>query len=437
MIFKVIKNKKLSSSSANNKITLRTDYDWVRSRDDYHTHKRRREAILHAHPEIRNLMVFDPWFKWHALAVFTVQMCSYVAISYYISPNNYLLLAVLAYLIGGPLNQSLITSLHDISHKQAFGYGRPMANSLFGILVNLPIGAPIFASFNANHPLHHRYLGKRLDADIPTEWEGRWFNTPVRKVFWLTFMSLFYAIRPFIVTPKPLVPMEIIGFVIQLVFDILIYHYLGFGVLFYMLFGSFISFGIHPVSVHFITEHGVFFFEDDYLNKLGKNLKHKQQKLAEKLFVPDTFSYYGMMNWLTFNIGYHVEHHDFPSIPSSLLPRVRKLAPEFYEPLCFHTSALKVLIKFITDPRINPFSRIKRIESNIEDAVMVKNEEEQESKQIFQKLETKKAKKEKDENLLFETQPLSSSKENHDNLDNLNMVLSKDPAIRQNYLFYY
>lgn len=58
-----------------------------------------------------------------------------------------------------------------------------------------------------------------------------------------------------------------------------------------------------------------------------------------------------------------------PSSPSSpnrhsraiiRCPQLRKIAPEYYDTLHHHTSYTWVLWKFITDPAIGPWARIKR-----------------------------------------------------------------------------
>ncbi|KAJ6223371.1 hypothetical protein RDWZM_001916 [Blomia tropicalis] len=334
----------------------RHDFDWA---DDYHTHTRRRKAILEKYPQIRELMVYDPVFKWRVLSLVAIQI-----ISFYLLRNvqNVAILSILAYFFGGVINHSLTLAIHDISHNQAYGYGRPLANRLFGMVANLPLGIPSSITFRKYHEDHHKYLGKVADTDVPTEWEGRFFNNTPRKVLWLFLNPLFYAIRPMIVSPKSITKLEILNLIIQLSFDWIIYYYCGLHVLLYMIIGTFICLGLHPIAGHFLTEHYVYFYESDYLKKLYTH----QKDLGEKLLVPETFSYYGSFNAITFNVGYHVEHHDFPSIPSSLLPRVRQIAPEFYEPLCYHTSWIKALLRYIFDPRMNPFARIRRRELYME-----------------------------------------------------------------------
>jgi sphingolipid delta-4 desaturase len=69
-------------------------------------------------------------------------------------------------------------------------------------------------------------------------------------------------------------------------------------------------------------------------------------------------------------------HHDFPSIPGSLLPevcipgrletsfihhvQVKKMAPEFYDHLPSHTSWVWCMYDFIMNPEMGPYARIKR-----------------------------------------------------------------------------
>merc|ERR1712192_146136 len=47
---------------------------------------------------------------------------------------------------------------------------------------------------------------------------------------------------------------------------------------------------------------------------------------------PTMSTYSWASGLLTANLTYHVEHHDFPNCPWTRLPRIRKVAPEFYGP---------------------------------------------------------------------------------------------------------
>jgi sphingolipid 4-desaturase/C4-monooxygenase len=62
------------------------------------------------------------------------------------------------------------------------------------------------------------------------------------------------------------------------------------------------------------------------VTNLGQSLaEHEGDDLEQP-----TRSYYGWMNALLFNTGYHNEHHTLPSVPWSRLPALRALAPEMF-----------------------------------------------------------------------------------------------------------
>ncbi len=78
------------------------------------------------------------------------------------------------------------------------------------------------------------------------------------------------------------------------------------------------------------------------------------RRLAEHLTLrrgQPTLSYYGPGNLISFGVGHHVEHHDFPFIPWSRLPALRALAHEHYDPLARVESWTGLLLAHFFDPR--------------------------------------------------------------------------------------
>ena len=80
-------------------------------------------------------------------------------------------------------------------------------------------------------------------------------------------------------------------------------------------------------------------------------------------FDQETFSYYGPINLVALNMGYHNEHHDLPSIPWNNLPKLRAMAPEFYNNLKYHSSWSRLLFQFVFDKRYSLYSRAGARES--------------------------------------------------------------------------
>lgn len=139
-----------------------------------------------------------------------------------------------------------------------------------------------------------------------------------------------------IVLPKRPTHYELKNLIVQILFDFWIYQSFGGKALSYLIIGTYLALGVHPMAGHFIAEHYMFV----------KGV--------------DTFSYYGVLNLFTFNVGYHNEHHDFPFIPSTSLPMLRKIAPEFYEEIPQLQSWCRVLWEYVTDPASGPYNRVRR-----------------------------------------------------------------------------
>ena len=278
-------------------------------------------------------MVVDTRFKYEVIALVFVQLFFIYAVQDL--PWKIVILASCT--LCGLLNHWLLLGIHEISHNMAFGHIKPTHNRLFGIFANIPIGVPCSIAFKKYHLDHHKYQGnEEIDLDLPTELEARLFNNTPTKFIWVVFQGFFYSFRPLIVRPKPMSSLEVLNFVVQILFDVLVYIYLGPKSLAYMILGSFFGMGIHPVAGHFISEH--------YMFKKGF----------------ETYSYYGPLNYVTFHVGYHNEHHDFPNVPGRYLSKVKEIAPEYYDNLPHHNSWIKVLYDFITDPAIGPYARVKR-----------------------------------------------------------------------------
>ncbi|XP_011502519.1 PREDICTED: sphingolipid delta(4)-desaturase DES1 [Ceratosolen solmsi marchali] len=308
----------------------RRDFEWTFIQEPHAT---RRKLILKKYPQIKKLFGYDPKFKWIVTAMVLIQFAS----MFIVKDLSYPLLLLMAYCIGGVINHSLMLAIHEIAHNLAFGHSRPMSNRFFGFFANLPIGIPISISFKKYHLEHHRYQGdEKLDTDLPTLLEAKLFCTTFGKFCWILLQPFFYSFRPLITYPKFPSMLEYINLVIQLFFDAIVWYFLGGKVLVYFIIGAVMAMGCHPVAGHFISEH--------YMYKKGY----------------ETYSYYGPLNFITFNVGYHNEHHDFPAIPGSKLPEVRKIAAEFYNKLPHHNSWISVLYDFVMDPEIGPYARMKR-----------------------------------------------------------------------------
>jgi Fatty acid desaturase len=204
--------------------------------------------------------------------------------------------------------------------------------------------------FRVYHLKHHSHQGDyEWDADLANHWEARLVgNSWYRKAIWLMLFPFFQVTRP----PRlKAIKMWDRWFSINLAcavaYDVAIVYFCGWAGFLYLVFAFLFSIGLHPVGARWIQEHYTYDFDQE------------------------TFSYYGPINLVALNMGYHNEHHDLPSIPWNNLPKLRAMAPEFYNNLKYHSSWSRLLFQFIFDRRYPLFAsranRNRRVERGLAD----------------------------------------------------------------------
>jgi sphingolipid 4-desaturase/C4-monooxygenase len=299
-------------------------------------HRIRTKQILQQHPEMRKLIGKNPATFFAIIGLVGFQ----ILLAWLLASQSWWLVIGCAYLLGAFADHALFVMIHECAHHLLFK--NRSANRWAGMIANLPQLFPSAVSFERYHIKHHSFQGvHELDADLPNYWEARLINNYfIGKVIWLLFYPFFQIFR--ISRLKEIKPFDkwvAINFILQFTFIAAVYLLFGSKAIMFLLLSFFFSVGLHPLGARWIQEH--------YLTG-----NHEQE----------TYSYYGVLNNVAFNVGYHNEHHDFPSVPWNKLPQIRKTAPGYYNTLSYHTSWTKLFFRFLFDKEISLFSRIIRKE---------------------------------------------------------------------------
>lgn len=311
-----------------NTTTRTREFTW---KDTEEPHATRRKEILTKYPEIKTL--FGPDIR--LLPSVTLLVASQLALAYYTKDLSWSLYILTAWVVGGTISHSLSLATHELSHGLCFE--TEFANDALGMIANCGQDIPSSVTFKKYHLEHHQRQGHdQIDVDIPTRLEAYLFESTLGKMIFIALQPLFYALRPVMVYPKPLSIKEVVNIMVVFLSNIMIYRNWSLASVGYLWLSDLLGLGIHPIAGHFIAEHYEFIANQE------------------------TYSYYGPLNYLTFNVGYHNEHHDFPRISGFNLPLVRKMAPEYYDTLPQHPSWPMVVWNFCFDTSVSPFSRIKR-----------------------------------------------------------------------------
>ena len=319
-------------------------------------HRSRTKQILKIHPDIRNLIGKNPYSVFIIIGVVALQVMA----AWLIASQPWWLVIVAAYAFGAFADHALFVMIHECTHKLLFK--NPGLNMAAAIFANMPQVFPSAVSFSRYHIKHHSFQGvHELDGDLPNRWEAKLINNYfIGKLIWLLLYPFFQLFR--LSRLKEIRPFDkwmVLNWAVQILFVGSIWYFFGIRSVSYLTLSLFFSVGLHPLGARWIQEHYVV---------------HENQ---------ETYSYYGPLNAVAFNVGFHNEHHDFPSVPWNKLPQIKGKATAFYDSLASHTSWTRLFFRFLFDREISLYSRITRsnrgniklIDESIPDKEMVKKGE--------------------------------------------------------------
>jgi hypothetical protein len=150
-------------------------------------------------------------------------------------------------------------------------------------------------------------------------------HSSVRKLLSFTLGRFLYEARPANRAPRD--AWLVANVVLCVATDLVLFATGGIRPLIYLVLSALLAFGPHVIGARRVAEH--------------LTLRRGQP----------TNSYYGPLNRITFDVGHHVEHHDFPAVAWSRLRRLRATAREHYDGLATVPSWSLLIAAYFFDRR--------------------------------------------------------------------------------------
>ncbi len=318
-------------------------------------HRDRAKEMVRAHPEIKKLIGQN-----RATAIWCVLFASLqVAIAASCAWLPWWGMLIAAWVFGAWININLFMLAHECNHSLVFKSTAP--NRWLYTLTTLPMFLSGHHTWWVEHHVHHNDLGaqkdfikRRRSFFLATRLTSP-FVVPY-SLFMLTMQVLrsTLGILVYVFTcllRGKLTPSDRVLKIVadeHLVSGYKKYDIRGWGVAYAALSLAlplvlFLTLGWKPVAYLLLAQAFMTGFLHPVLFGMILSNSHFH---GHRLYQPSS-SYYRVFNKLTFNFGLHTEHHDLAGIPWDKLPELRRIAPEFYDPLVKTTSYSGLAMKFI------------------------------------------------------------------------------------------
>ena len=301
-------------------------------------HDRRRADILRDHPEVARLMRDEPV----SIVMMVLMIATHLWIGLHVHRIDGAAGWASAFVAAGCYGAFCAFGFQALNHELMHSIDLPGATALSLVGSGCTLVPWFSYYFSGGHARHHKMAGTPRDIDreaffwawerVPASWPT-WMDGPFGSVVWASLVgiglpALYVASLSVCLLGNWRANIKELGYFAADTCATLLIHALvawfggGKGTFYMVLsmgFGN--GFLMHPLIGFWLMQHlchtePVGDGEDD-----------------EYISMQPTASYSGSPLWnlLNFNCLSHVEHHDFSRVPWTKLPRLKQVAPEYYE----------------------------------------------------------------------------------------------------------
>ncbi len=336
-------------------------------------HRQRAREMIRQHPEIKSLAGNTP-----STAVWCILLAlTQLALAVILPGQPLWLLVLVAYVVGSLININLFSLAHECNHSLVFK--GESANRWLFTFTSLPMFLSAHHAWWIEHHIHHNDLGAKKDfikrrrsfflltkthdffgfSQGPVSRILSWLATPLFFPYALVMLvaQVFRSLLGLIVyvlgclLRGKLIPNNTTLAI--LADEHLVSGYQRYRLKHWAVIYPFLSMTMTGLLFWFVGWEAVLYlllsalFTTGFLHPLLMGLILSNSHFHGHQHYQPSSSYYGWLNWITFHFGLHTEHHDFCSIPWSRLPRLRQIAPEFYETLAPTPSYSLLALQFV------------------------------------------------------------------------------------------
>lgn len=286
---------------------------------DSQWHSSRSKEILAQYPEIKQ------YFGNYSFSIVAIAFLVALqwTIAWLVKDLSWWQIGAIAFLVGQFVLHSLAIFVHEAAHNLIFKSKLGSNLALFLIVCGSLSFGESLAYIGVHGKTHHLQLNNyQYDHEL---WDRKLAEFASNNHYWRIFESLVHLLPGGVIIADSIAP-RLVEADIRQVKSANVSQHLN-------IIFTLTSICLYIAAWFLISPQAtLYLFWSLTLMVSNWGITFRGQSIAEHHIYQQgkTFSTYSWTNLLFFNTGYHDEHHTFPNVPWIHLPKIKRIAPEYF-----------------------------------------------------------------------------------------------------------